>query len=416
MANIPNIRFKGYTEPWERRKLGEIANKSTEKNTGLQYVETFTNSAEYGIISQKDFFDHNISKIENLDGYYIVKPEDFVYNPRISVTAPVGPVNRNKLGRNGVMSPLYTVFSIHDIDNTYLEYFFKSNHWHSFMYFNGDSGARSDRFSIKDAVFMEMPIPYPHIGEQEKIGQVLMELDKVITFHQRKCDDMKTLKKYMLQKMFPRKNENIPEIRFEGFTETWQQRKLGEFGKATGGTSIESEFDEKGKYKVISIGSYSETSKYTDQGIRTNKTNKTENRILNKNDLTMILNDKTATGNIIGRVLLIDADDSYVYNQRTERIEIYKNDFEPEFLYQLLNADDIRSKIIRASQGNTQIYVNWTSISELTYEVPILKEEQTKLAMFFNNLDHLITFHQRKCDEMKEIKKFMLNNMFPRKG
>ena len=179
-------------------------------------------------------------------------------------------------------------------------------------------------------------------------------------------------------------------------TITWEQRKLGEFGNVTGGTSIESEFNEGGQYKVISIGSYSEISKYTDQGIRVNKTNKTTRRILNKNDLTMILNDKTASGNIIGRVLLIDADDSYVYNQRTERIEIYENEFVPEFLYQLLNADNIRSKIVRASQGNTQIYVNWTAISELIYEIPHSKEEQKKIAEYFCTFDNLITLHQRK--------------------
>lgn len=192
----------------------------------------------------------------------------------------------------------------------------------------------------------------------------------------------------------------------------WEQHKLGEFGKATGGTSIESEFEELGKYKVISIGSYSETSKYTDQGIRANKTHKTESRILNKNDLTMILNDKTASGNIIGRVLLIDADDSYVFNQRTERIEVYENEYLPDFLYQLLNADNVREKIIRASQGNTQIYVNWTSISELSYEIPVSKHEQRKIADLFNQLDHLITLHQREIEKLKNIKKSCLEKMF----
>ena len=165
-----------------------------------------------------------------------------------------------------------------------------------------------------------------------------------------------------------------PKVRFKGYIDDWEERRLGDFGKATGGTSIESEFCESGKYKVISIGSYSENSKYTDQGIRTDKTQKTENRILSKNDLTMILNDKTSSGKIIGRVLLIDADDSYVYNQRTERIEVHKNDFEPQFLYQLLNADNIREKIVRASQGNTQIYVNWTAISEISYDIPKSRE------------------------------------------
>ena len=185
-SSYPEIRFKGFTDPWEQRKLSEITDKVTEKNAGLQYVETFTNSAEFGIISQRDFFDHDIAKLGSLDGYYIVKNEDFVYNPRISTSAPVGPINRNKLGRTGVMSPLYTVFRPHDIDTTYLEYFFKCGYWHSFMNFNGDSGARSDRFSIRDNVFFQMPIPIPDIDEQRKIGELLTCLDNLITLHQRK--------------------------------------------------------------------------------------------------------------------------------------------------------------------------------------------------------------------------------------
>ena len=201
-ANVPEIRFKGFTDAWEQRKLSEIADKVTEKNAGLQYIETFTNSAEFGIISQRDFFDHDIAKMSSLGGYYIVRNEDFVYNPRISTSAPVGPINRNKLGRIGVMSPLYTVFRPHDVDTTYLEYFFKSKYWHSFMNFNGDSGARLDRFSIKDSVFFEMPIPLPYIEEQRKIGEHLTQLDHLITLHQRKLEKLKILKKACLEKMF----------------------------------------------------------------------------------------------------------------------------------------------------------------------------------------------------------------------
>ena len=98
-----------------------------------------------------------------------MRPEDFVYNPRISTTAPVGPIGRNKLGRCGVISPLYTVFRPKEVDNSFLEQFFKSSHWYSFMRFNGDTGARSDRFSIKDTTFFEMPIPFPKLDEQRRI-------------------------------------------------------------------------------------------------------------------------------------------------------------------------------------------------------------------------------------------------------
>ena len=199
---VPEIRFSGFTDPWEQRKLSEVADKVTEKNVDLAVQETFTNSAEYGVISQRDFFDHDISNADNIGGYYVVRNEDFVYNPRISVTAPVGPVNRNKLSRNGVMSPLYTVFRTHDIDTTYLEWFFKSRYWHSFMFFNGDSGARSDRFSIKDAIFFEMPIPTPSLAEQRQIGAYMDKLDNLITLHQRKLDLLQNVKKAMLDKMF----------------------------------------------------------------------------------------------------------------------------------------------------------------------------------------------------------------------
>ena len=179
MSNKPKIRFKQYNCDWEKSKLSSVADKVTEKNHDLVIQETFTNSAEYGVISQRDFFDHDISNSDNIGNYYVIQNEDFVYNPHISVTAPVGPVNRNKLGRKGVMSPLYMVFRTHDINTTFLEWFFKSSYWHPFMFFNGDSGARSDRFSIKDATFFEMPIPTPEIEEQKCIGIYLDRLNEL---------------------------------------------------------------------------------------------------------------------------------------------------------------------------------------------------------------------------------------------
>ena len=200
--SVPEIRFEGFTDAWEQRKLLEIADKVTEKNKNNEFFEPFTNSAEQGVISQKDYFDREIVNDENLNGYYIVRNNDFIYNPRISVTAPVGPINRNRLGRNGVMSPLYTVFRTHDVDDLYLEFYFKTTKWHRFMKLYGDSGARFDRFTISSTQFMEMPIPYPMIEEQKKIGEYFDQLDHLITLHQRKCDELKNMKKYMLQNMF----------------------------------------------------------------------------------------------------------------------------------------------------------------------------------------------------------------------
>lgn len=210
-----------------------------------------------------------------------------------------------------------------------------------------------------------------------------------------------------------RKKESkvVPNVRFKGFTDDWEQRKLENFGKATGGTSIESEFSEDGIYKVISIGSYSENSVYNDQGIRAIKSDKTSNRVLNKNDLTMILNDKTTSGNIIGRVLLIEKSGIYVYNQRTERIEININEYDPVFLYEMLNAPNIREKIIKQAQGNTQIYVNWSTIAMLDYMIPS-KKEQVKIGQFLHSISNIITLYQRKIDKIKNMKKAMLDQMF----
>ncbi|EFQ8064214.1 TPA: restriction endonuclease subunit S, partial [Listeria monocytogenes] len=191
-----------FDEEWYQRKLGEISDKVIEKNKESTYFETLTNSAEYGIISQREFFNKDISNEKNLNGYYIVRENDFVYNPRISNYAPVGPIKRNKLGRIGIVSPLYYVFRTFDTNQSFLEYYFDGTVWHNFMLLNGDSGARADRFAIKDSVLKEMPIPYSTLYEQEKISFFLDEITIIINLHQNKLKKLSSLKKAYLQNMF----------------------------------------------------------------------------------------------------------------------------------------------------------------------------------------------------------------------
>ena len=255
-------------------------------------------------------------------------------------------------------------------------------------------GQPGSQVNLNSDLVKNQVINIPNEKEQEKISSFLESLDKIITLHQRKLEKLKLAKKTLLQKLFPKNGSQFPEIRFKGFTDAWEQRKLNDFGIATGGTSIESEFVDGGTYKVISIGSYSEASVYNDQGLRVNKTEKTQSRVLNKDDLTMILNDKTSSGNIIGRVLLIDQDNTYVYNQRTERIEVDTKNFLPIFLYHMLNAPEQRKYIVKASQGNTQIYVNWSNISNINYMIPALLSEQEKIAYLFSLINKDITLHQ----------------------
>ena len=195
-------RIRHYSDDWKNIKLSDISTKVVEKNVNYQYKAVLTNSAEFGIVNQQDFFDKSIANPKSLSGYYVIHPNDFVYNPRISKLAPVGPIRRNKTGRIGVMSPLYYVFKIDGVDPTFLEYFFKNNGWHRFMYANGDTGARADRFAIKDKVFEQMPIRLPSKDEQEALGTFLKALERLIAEFLKRLDDLKKLKKYLLSSMF----------------------------------------------------------------------------------------------------------------------------------------------------------------------------------------------------------------------
>ena len=411
MSRVPRIRFKGFEEDWEQRKLGEIVREVTRVDENSK-APVMMITANDGFIEQSERYStDNAGK--SLKKYILLKKWELAYNHGASKIRPFGSCFALTRATNIRIPFVYHCFLALEDNPEFLEQTLNGKNVENQLRKIVSSGARMDgllniSFQEYTSIFIRCPIR----KEQDKIAILIKSIDHLITLHQRKLEKLKIIKKSMLENLFPKNGVKTPKIRFLGFTKDWEQRKLRDFGKATGGISIESEFDEYGKYKVISIGSYSEESKYTDQGIRVYKTKKTESRILNKNDLVMILNDKTSSGNIIGRVLLIDKDNTYVYNQRTERIEINKSKFLPEYLYQLLNSDNIRIKIIYASQGNTQIYVNWTVIREFTYIITTDIEEQGKIARFFITLDHLITLHQSKLEKLQKIKKSMLESMF----
>ena len=409
----PKIRFKGYQEDWEQRKLSEIADKVTEKNKNNDFSEPFTNSAEQGIISQKDYFDREIVNNENLTGYYIVRNNDFIYNPRISVSAPVGPINRNRLSRNGVMSPLYTVFRTHDIDHLYLEFYFKTTRWHRFMKLNGDSGARFDRFTISSTEFMKMPIPYPGIEEQKKIGKYFDNLDHLITLHQRKCDETKKLKKYMLQKMFPQNGKKVPELRFSEFTEDWEQRKFGEladYKKGPFGSALK---------KDIFVPKSDTTVKVYEQQNAINKDWRLERYFITEEYVNKLSGFRVEGGDIIVSCA----------GTIGETYEI-PMDAEPGIINQALMKIKVKESIVNKSMFNilftnmiddfTRVHSNGSAIKNIppfsdlkSMEVFVPEmDEQNKISSYFSSLDNLITLHQRKYEELQKVKKFMLQNMF----
>lgn len=205
----------------------------------------------------------------------------------------------------------------------------------------------------------------------------------------------------------------VPDYRFKNYAEPWEEKKLGEVSTHRSGTSIEKYFAENGVYKVISIGSYGLDGEYIDQGIRAISNEVTDKKIVKENELTMVLNDKTSNGTIIGRTLLIKSSNEFVVNQRTEIISP-KEILDSQYAYVLLNGN-FREQVKKIVQGGTQIYVNYSSVEQLKLPLPSLPE-QTAIGSFFQDIDQLISLQQRKLEVLKGQKKTYLKLLFPAKG
>ncbi|NQM00896.1 restriction endonuclease subunit S [Streptococcus suis] len=408
-STVPRLRFPGFTDAWKQRKLGEVAEKVSQKNLDRQYVETFTNSAEFGIISQRDFFEKNISSLDNISGYYIVSPDDFVYNPRISNLAPVGPIKRNKLGRVGVMSPLYTIFRFSDIHLDFVEKYFDTTIWHRYMELNGDSGARSDRFAIKDSVFKGLPIPLPTLPEQEAIGSFFSDLDQLITLHQRKLDDIKELKKALLQKMFPKGNGNdFPELRFPEFTDTWKQRKLGEVSKRV---------TRRNKELISSLPlTISAQHGLVDQEEFFNKQVASKDvssyYLIKKGEFAY--NKSYSNGYPWGAIKRLDR---YEMGVLSTLYIVFKptslicSDYLVSY-YDTVNwYKEVSMIAAEGARNHGLLNIAPNDFFKTRLFIPTLPEQEA-IGSFFSDLDQLITLHQRQLDHLKLLKKALLQQMF----
>ena len=314
-----------------------------------------------------------------MDGYYIVKNEDFVYNPRISTSAPVGPINRNKLGRTGVMSPLYTVFRPHDVDTTYLEHFFKCAYWHSFMNFNGDSGARSDRFSIKDDVFFQMPIPLPYIDEQRKIGELLTRLDHLITLHQRQPFLHST----------PEISLTVQLIH-PFYTSSWEQRKLGDIADIVGGgtpsTGNQSYWDGD-------IDWYA-PAEIADQ-IYANSSQKKITGLGYENSSAKMLPPGTVLFTSragIGKTAILTR--KGCTNQGFQSIVPHRGELDSYFIFS--RTEELKRYGELVGAGSTFVEVSGKQMAVMELMMPPTMREQQTIGGFFQQLDHLITLHQRQ--------------------
>ena len=252
-------------------------------------------------------------------------------------------------------------------------------------------------------------IMVPGLAEQNKIGTYFSNLDRLITLHQRKCDEIKSLKKYMLQKMFPQNEQKVPEIRFEGFTEAWEQRKLGEICESFeyGLNAAAKEYDGENKYiRITDIDDNSHEFIQDDVTSPDIDLTNSENYQLKYGDVLF-----ARTGASVGKTYIYKESDGLVYYAGFLIRGRVKSNYSPEFIFQNTLTDDYDKFIRITSQRSGQPGVNAQEYA--SYEISVPKfEEQQKIGAYFSTLDHLITLHQQKCEELKKIKKFMLQKMF----
>mgnify|MGYP002534102707 FL=1 len=222
----PKLRFPGFDEPWKETTLSTLFSKSTQKNADGHITNVICNSAKLGLIPQREYFDKDIANSDNTSGYYIIRQNDFVYNPRKSSDAPYGPISSYKYAEDGIVSPLYLCFHAKgEINPLYYEWYFRSSAWHRYIYMSGDSGARHDRVSIKDDTFFAMPINLPSEQEQSKIASFLQSLDERIAAQEKLVASLKKYKRGVFEAVFSQKLRLVPTE----LQKPWKQYKLSDF-------------------------------------------------------------------------------------------------------------------------------------------------------------------------------------------
>jgi len=412
MANKPNIRFKGFTDDWEQRKLGEIAER-VQGNDGRMNLPILTISAANGWMSQEDRFSGNIAGKEQ-SNYTLLHKGELSYNHGNSKLAKYGTVFSLEAYKEALVPRVYHSFKTTGGNSNFIEYYFATKLLDKELAKLISSGARMDGLlNIGFKEFMGINLKLPLYSEQVKIAEYLRNLDHLITLQQRKCDETKKLKKFMLQKMFPKNGEKNPEIRFAGFTDDWEQRKLGDVGKCQSGIGFP-DAEQGGKsgtpfYKVSDMNNYG-----NEQEMTCANNYVTDEQIIRKNwkpitEVPAVIFAKVGAAIMLNRkrlcrfpFLLDNNTMAYKFGEKWDT-NFGKTLFEKIDLTELVQVGALPS-------------YNATDVENIDIKMPTDMNEQRVIGQYFANLDHLITLHQRKCDKLKLIKKFMLQNMFPKKG
>lgn len=400
--SVPKIRFKGFTDDWEQRKLGEIAER-VQGNDGRMDLPTLTISAANGWMDQKERFSGNIAGKEQKK-YTLLHKGELSYNHGNSKLAKYGTVFSLETYEEALVPRVYHSFKVINGSSKFIEYYFATKIPDRELAKLVSSGARMDGLlNINFNEFMGINLTVPNKSEQEKISNYFSNLDYLITLHQRKCEQTKELKKFMLQKMFPKKGEKNPEIRFPGFTDDWEQRKLGDV------------FDERserasGNEELLSVTISNGVIRQIDSEKRNIASeDKSNYKVVKKGDVPY--NSMRMWQGAVGT----SDYDGIVSPAYT--VLIPKNNCNGKFFMELFKKQPTLEIFKRWSQGLTSDTWNlkYPVLSTIPFMVPSVKEQE-KIAEYFKSLDNLITLHQRKCEQLKELKKFMLQNMFPKKG
>ena len=409
--NVPTLRLEGFNGEWSQSVLGSFARKVNEKNVDLSVAETFTNSAEKGVISQTEYFKHQVSNDMNLGGYYVVQPNDFIYNPRISTGAPVGPINRNKLERVGVVSPLYTVFRISLIDHSFLDWFFKSPYWHGFMRENGDSGARGDRLSIGQDLFFQMLVATPPtFEEQQAIGAIFTNLDAAINQHMLKHKALQQAKTALMQRMFPQEGQTVPELRLEGFSGEWEETTLGELGAFRSGVG----FPEREQGGTIGLPFY-KVSDLSAPGneLQLQSANHyvTEGQIVRNHwtpvtAVPAILFAKVGAAVFLGRKRLVN--NAFLLDNNLMAFSLNTESWDVQFADTYLKTVDLT----QFAQSGALPSLNARHLAEAEAIIPPTLEEQQAIGAIFTKLDQLIAAEAQYIASLKQAKTALLQRMF----
>ena len=399
----PNIRFNQFKELWKVVKLDSISQKVKSKNINNSFENVLTNSAEFGIVPQRDFFDKDIANLKSLSGYYVVQPNDFVYNPRISNKAPVGPIKANFLNITGVISPLYYVFRTQNIDVFFLAKYFDSSYWHKFMKLNGDTGARSDRFAIKDSVFKEMPIPFPSLAEQSAISTFFRNLDDLLSSYKDNLDNYQSLKATMLSKMFPKAGQSFPEIRLDGYEGEWEIKKFKSISTKRGKSN------NKGyNYPAYSVSNQSGLILQSEQfeGSRLENLEKTSYKIVESNEFAY----NPARINV-GSIAFNDLDETVIVSSLYVIFSLDKS-INNNYALLFIKSPEFNKEVRRNTEGSVREYLFYENFANIRIPIPPTLEEQCAIGSYFSNLDNLINSYQEKISQLETLKKKLLQDMF----